>query len=248
MADGLNRIKKAKLEWPPTVFQFIEFCKQEDEMPNERDALQLAVRREWKEKEVHPVVKLAFDKIGSWDFGHMTAKELEPRWKNAYREAREEYFEAQSKAAPKALEAPEPKPEPVKPTNKFQEDVKKIEDSFKPSEHIKKLLREAKEKKIKHPEWDMDKCSVYSKKFDRNEFEKRRKYLLSMNDLDALTLDKIDMYDRMRYKNEVAWSKLPDVMDERGMDMSEAKPYTQEGNVVLVKNFANKSSNRKDWD
>jgi hypothetical protein len=89
-------ICKKELEWPPNVAEFRKLCERASGLPDLSEALALALRRDFK----HPVVKLAFDRIGSWDFSHDTEKELKKKFKHAYEESLRDFRNGEVKFLP----------------------------------------------------------------------------------------------------------------------------------------------------
>lgn len=91
--DGLNGIDvltiknaidqcKINLEWPPTLAEFLKICEQSLNIPGPEECIKLAIRREFN----HPMVKLIFDKIGSWDLSHSNERDLLIRAKKYHKE------------------------------------------------------------------------------------------------------------------------------------------------------------------
>lgn len=56
--------------------------------------------------------------------------------------------------------------------------------------------------KVSHPKWDRNLIDKSMKAFDLNTYNKRRKYLINIDELSALNLDPLDKYDRIRYLYE----------------------------------------------
>src|SRR2546427_11615711 len=59
--EGLSYCR-LNLEWPPSIAEFRRICEKASGIPSADESLKLAIRREFN----HPVIKLAFDKVGSW--------------------------------------------------------------------------------------------------------------------------------------------------------------------------------------
>lgn len=70
-------------EWPPTLAEFRKICEQSAGIPTAEQAMQAAIRRDF----YHPIIKLAYDKIGSWDMRHDTQAALLKKFKTAHQEA-----------------------------------------------------------------------------------------------------------------------------------------------------------------
>ena len=74
---------RVNMEWPPSIAEFISHCERESGVPTLDGALALALRREFP----HPIVKVAFDLVGSWAMSNDSEKILKAKFKNAYAEA-----------------------------------------------------------------------------------------------------------------------------------------------------------------
>lgn len=74
---------RLNVEWPPTLAEFRRYCEKASGMPDRDEAFRLALRRDF----IHPIVKIAYDKIGNWSFNHDTEVVLQKRFKEAYENA-----------------------------------------------------------------------------------------------------------------------------------------------------------------
>lgn len=63
---------RANLEWPPSLAEFIKLCEKSLNLPSPEECMRLAIRKEF----THPLVKIIYDKVGSWDFSHDSEKTL----------------------------------------------------------------------------------------------------------------------------------------------------------------------------
>ena len=73
---------KMTFEWPPSIAEFISICEKESGMPSCDDVYQMALRHEFN----HPMVKLVFESIGSWNFRNDSEKELRKKVETSYKE------------------------------------------------------------------------------------------------------------------------------------------------------------------
>ena len=71
---------KMNLEWPPSIAEFIGICEKQCGVPTWEEIIQLAIRRDFS----HPIVKMVYEKVGSWNFANNTEKELREKVKSAY--------------------------------------------------------------------------------------------------------------------------------------------------------------------
>lgn len=73
--------------WPPTVGEFIDLCYRIAGVPGNDESFQLALAKNFS----HPIVDIAYKKVGSWAFQNDTEKTLKKKFKAAYNEAYEQY-------------------------------------------------------------------------------------------------------------------------------------------------------------
>ena len=60
------------LKWPPTLPEFRELCERSDGFPNEREILISGSSRNFH----HPLIKIVYDKVGSWEFHNSSADKV----------------------------------------------------------------------------------------------------------------------------------------------------------------------------
>lgn len=68
------------LEWPPSIAEFIGLCDKHSGVPSIPEIIQKGIRRDFS----HPLTKIVYDKIGNWDFSHLTQQELQRRISEIY--------------------------------------------------------------------------------------------------------------------------------------------------------------------
>jgi hypothetical protein len=78
---------RTNLEWPPSIAEFRRLCEEASGYPTFEESFANAIRRDF----THPVIKIAFDKIGDWAFKHDTEKDLAKKFKAAYQQAVHDY-------------------------------------------------------------------------------------------------------------------------------------------------------------
>jgi len=74
---------KLKREWPPSLPEFISLCEKASGMPSFEESFKSAIREDFS----HPVTKLAYNAIGSWDMKRDTQEVLLKKFKVAYEDA-----------------------------------------------------------------------------------------------------------------------------------------------------------------
>lgn len=84
---------RLNLEWPPTLAEFRKLCEQASGIPTAEQALQAAIRGDF----YHPIIRMSYDKIGSWDMRHDTHMTLSKKFKVAHQEALNAFRNSQIK-------------------------------------------------------------------------------------------------------------------------------------------------------
>ena len=146
----------------------------------------------------HPIVKIVYDKIGSWKLSNGTEKEIKQKVEEIYPQAIIEFKNNPSECwdalnahkAQLALEAPIPD---------------KIPSSFERmsfNQRMEEYLKKANEEKAAHgesfiPEFDPKKTNK-----DGEQYQDYCKYLFSIPDHHALTLPSRYAYDRIRLRTK----------------------------------------------
>jgi hypothetical protein len=75
---------KMNLEWPPSIAEFIFICELEEGMPSCDQTYDALLRKEFLKVSSHPVVKMVYDKIGSWALANDGEKDLRKKVRSAY--------------------------------------------------------------------------------------------------------------------------------------------------------------------
>lgn len=76
-AIGFCRTQK---EWPPSIAEFLGICEKLEGLPTWRESLNDAINGNFH----HPIIKLTYQKVGSWDMSHDLADVLQEKFKEAY--------------------------------------------------------------------------------------------------------------------------------------------------------------------
>ena len=194
--EGLNYCR-LNLEWPPSIAEFRRICENASGLPSLSDALQSAIRREFN----HPIISIAYEKVGNWAMKHDKEYELGAKFKHAYQEALNEFRQKPNECW-KLLENFQqkislPSPPPKIPSSG---EIK----SFK-QHYAEWKEKAAQEKKVHpgHPVYEKNKIDRLHRDFDEHVYQERRKYLISLSERDASTLESGDYYDRNRFLSEI---------------------------------------------
>lgn len=190
---------KINLDWSPSIAEFRRICENANGVPSSSAALQSAIRREFN----HPIVSIAYEKVGSWAMKNDKEGILAGKFQVAYTEALNEFRVAPNKAweilekANKQCALPEPlsKIPSAAECKKFSERLVQYREMAKEA----KSKLEAKD----HPTWPKEAITMGHGQFNESIYNERRSYLLKTDEYLAGTLSRDDWYDRIRYKREL---------------------------------------------
>lgn len=185
-------------DFPPTLGQLVSLCMKKSGIPCEIEVINLMVRREFN----HPIVKLVYDKIGSWTLTNGKSDEIKSRTKAVYTECLiqfrrnpdESWGMLETHNNTKALPEPEKIPS-VQERKVFKE---RMAEYQRLSEDSKTKLKDQK-----HPEFPKDKISIGGRNFDKYVFEEYRRYLMSIPETLVLSLSVSYAYARMKFLAEL---------------------------------------------
>ncbi len=180
-------------DFPPTLGQLVDLCLKETGVPNEDQIIKCMINRDFN----HPMVKMIYDKIGSWALSNGKADEIKAKTKSSYSECLNNFrtnpktgWEAlDSYKSQLALEAPIP--------DKIPSSFERKSFKQRMDEYYKIAAEEkAKLKDKVHPEFDKQKINKGGEQFDEY-----CAYLLSVPDNQVLSLPPVYAYDRQRLLN-----------------------------------------------
>lgn len=189
-------------DYPPTQGQIVELCRREAGIPAETEIPRLMSARDF----IHPVVKMIFDKIGSWSLSNGRETLIKSQVKEHYAVCLSDFFEnpekqweilyACNKACTEVLPQPEKMPTPEE-SKSFSERMTEY----------KKLAEANKQAPITHPEFPMEKVQRNSRYFDQQVFETYRKYLINLPESQVQTLPVSHIYARTRFLTQIEASE-----------------------------------------
>lgn len=194
--DAINGIKKALAiykDFPPTQGQVINLCLKESGVPTPTDIITKMIARDFN----HPMVKLVYDKIGSWALKNGSTQEIESKTKANYDDAllafraSPDLHWAQLDAVKEQLSLP-----PVEhPKIATPEERKGFKERM--AEYTK-LAEEGKLKLADMKPMEFDHKKIRGDGEQRADYEK---YLLSIPEHLVLGLPPLYAYDRQRLLN-----------------------------------------------
>lgn len=91
---------KINFEWPPSIAEFRRICEKSSGVPSSADALQCAIRRDF----THPVIAMAYEKVGSWAMKNDKEEVLNKKFNEVYNESIDQ-FRLKGNQKPKLLES-----------------------------------------------------------------------------------------------------------------------------------------------
>lgn len=181
-------------DFPPTFGQFEDLCKKHSGFLQREDAIKMLIARDFS----HPIVKIMYDKIGSWTLTNGKETEVQAKAKDAYREAESEFtlFPEKCWAQLESFNAkPKELPPPKIPTNQEMK-------SFK--ERLAEYQQKLEEAKIAcggipYKQFEENKIKRSHKEFDQKVFDEWRNYLLSIPEHQTMILPATYLYERNRF-------------------------------------------------
>ena len=81
--EKATEICMREMPWPPSIAEFLDLCERASGAPSLSEAYRLAVKKDFS----HPLVKLAYGKLNTWDFGHADVSDSKKMFASAYSEA-----------------------------------------------------------------------------------------------------------------------------------------------------------------
>lgn len=201
---------KANLEWPPSIAEFVKICDRHSGIPNAYECLTRAIAGNFD----HPLISIIADKVGSWELKNGKHKDLQAAFKIAYPFAIIEFKENQKRSWQKLedfnarkLESASIAQVPKIPSESEFKSWRVRFSEWQEKANVEKEYR-SKQEKV-HPIWDLKKCNRAHKSYDSSYENQRKKYLLSLNEIQATTLERQDWFDRCSFEREkIAFEKI----------------------------------------
>lgn len=193
--------KKSLIEFeqaPPTLSQLVHLCIQESGAPDVQEVIRLMIDREFS----HPLVKMVYDKIGSWTLSNGKEDEIQRKAKEYYDEALSSFHIEPQKEWAK-LETYNNRQKELPPPTADKQDSKPYITFKQRLAEYQELVEAAKltcdgEEYTKFP----DNCiNPRHKDFDPVGYAKYRDYLLSIPETKTMILPTEYIYDRGRFIN-----------------------------------------------
>jgi len=207
-------------DFPPTQPQFIELCRKASGIPDEDEIIRLIVNRDFS----HPIVKMVYDKIGSWTIKNGKHEEVKAKTRECYAHCvvdfevnpHDHWKRLQQFQDDKLQELPAPE------KNLTKGESKAFRDCMNECQRIlqdKKIVSEGKT----YREFDESKISPSHRDFDKNVYDEFREYLLSIPETDTMILPPNYAHRRMRFLAMKEQSSIPRSPNPQGSCSSSNK-------------------------
>jgi hypothetical protein len=194
--DALDYCKK-NMAWPPTISEFISICDKLSGIPSTNELIKLMINMQFN----HPIVKLVYDKIGSFALKNDKEKDIVTKVNAIYSECLNSYRDNQNQlwaqledynAKQKELPAPTKIPS-TSESAAFRECMNKCQEILKG----KKILSGGKT--YKH--FDENKIKKGHREFDQAVFDEYKAYLMSIPETETMILPPFYLMDRNKFLN-----------------------------------------------
>ena len=206
---AVNKTLTEFKEYPPTLGQLVELCMKESGLPSMQEVIRLMIARDFN----HPIVKMVYDKIGSWTLTNGKADEIERKVKEHYSSLRAE-FHVEPQKAWSHLEEYNAKPKQLPPPDKIPSNEERKGFKERMAEYYQKLeeLKVNVEGKT-YREFDENAIKPKHKDFNQMIFNDYIDYLVSIPDSDIMILPPQYMFDRMRF---IGMKEQPENLRKQG--------------------------------
>ena len=197
-------------KFPPKLGELVDLCLKASGVPDENHIARLMVNKDFS----HPIVKLIYDKIGSWKMSNGSEKEIAEKIASFYPQAVSEF-----KSNPemnwqrlqdfkdielKTLPAPDKIPS-TKESAAFKECMAKCQEILQGKGIQGKTYKQFEENQI----------TPSNKDFNPKVCEEFREYLLSIPETETMVLPPNYAYRRMRF---IAAKEQPEYLRQAGYD------------------------------
>lgn len=194
---AVNKTLSEFTTYPPTLGQLVELCMKESGVPTQQEVIRLMVARDFS----HPLVKMVYDKVGSWTLTNGKSDEIDRKVKEHYTEARSSFYVEPQKAWAQ-LESFNAKPKELPPPSK----IPSAEESAAFRECMNKCQEILQSKKIigggkTYKEFDANKIKKGHREFDQAVFDEYREYLMGIPETETMILPPTYLMARNKFLN-----------------------------------------------
>jgi hypothetical protein len=191
------------VDFPPTFGQFEDLCKKHSGFLQRDDAIKMMIARDFS----HPIVKMMYDRIGSWTMTNGKETDIQSKAKEAYRDAECEFVLFPEKSWAQ-LESFNAKPKELTPPPKIPSTEERRGFKERMAEYQQKLEEQKESSPAKlYREFDANQVNPNPRDFDKTVYEQYRSYLISIPETETLKLPTLYGYHRLRFLASIELSK-----------------------------------------
>lgn len=196
---AFNKTLSTYKEFPPTLGQVVDLCMKESGVPSVQEVIRLMVARDFS----HPLVKMVYDKMGSWTLTNGKEEDIHRKAKEHYAEARADFHTEPAKQWAR-LEEYHAKPKELPPPDKIPTNEERRGFKERMADYQQKVDEEkGKLKDDRQREFDYSKLKPGGRDFDKLLFSEYRAYLIGIPETMVLSLSVQDAYARMKFLSMV---------------------------------------------
>lgn len=182
---------------PPSLPKLVDACWKHVGVPDCTTSLHNCLRKQFN----HPVDMMLYEKIGSWALRNDSERTLMKKATNVYHELLSSFKSDPVRFYDKLTQL-EQKGFHEEPEGLLTDSEKAC--FAKPTANVSSATNP---NPTVHPVWDKDKVNEYNRNFCENTANERKKYLISLNEQESVSLSPIDYYDRSRYLMQIIANK-----------------------------------------
>lgn len=184
-------------DYPPTLGQLIDLCLKASGVPEQSQVIRMMTAKDFS----HPVVKMVYDKIGSWKLANGSEKDIAQLTRDHY-DTVVHSFQSEPKGCWDKLVEFNAKPKELPPPDKIPTAEERRGFKERMAEY-QKIADDAKASitNPRHREFDHSKLKPGSRDFDELLFSEYKAYLLGVPETMTLMLSAKDCHARMRFLN-----------------------------------------------
>ncbi len=202
--DALTDALGKYVDYPPTLAQLVKLCLNSRGIPSCDACVIKAVRRDFD----HPLVLMVYKGVGSFVFKTAKAHDLALAAQKIYEDLLTRYLQnpvqEQKNLNVYLDERKQLIQDRAKEISKSSQDIDLAKlNKWLAAPRYDDLTKANEISKLKHPVWDPSECNPMSKKYSAEVYKSRHDYLTKLDDDSAITLNRHDSYDRMRYLSQI---------------------------------------------
>lgn len=206
LREGVSVALATCKEYPPTLGQLIDLCLKASGVPEPSQLIRMMTAKDFS----HPVVKMVYDKIGSWKLSNGSEKEIAQLVRDQY-DTMVNTFKSEPQQCWQKLTDFNAKPKELPPPEKIpnKDEMKSFRECMTRCQEI------LSEKKIAgggkaYKEFDANKIKQGHKEFDQGVFDEYKAYLIGIQETETMILPATYLMQRNKFLNmaeQAEWLK-----------------------------------------